>query len=415
MNTYSPQRGQHMLTVRRTLWTRLISAGFHKLLDRLDGLVTGTIEAMLPDGSFRILGGRGAGPVAHLNVNRWRALARLTRGGSVGGYKGWEKGEWDSPDLVPLFDLLMRNRETLGGAASASGLVRLRTRLLHRLRRNDRKGAAKNIMAHYDLGNDFYRAWLDRTMSYSSAMFAEPINGEERLEAAQKRKLSVLGKRLALAPQSSVLEIGFGWGTFSKLCAEKGHLVTAITLSPSQKLWAENHVAAARHQPDYRLCDYRDVAGHYDAIASIEMVEAVGAEYWPDYLDAITRLLKPGGRAAIQFIMIADDAYEAYVAHPDFIQTYIFPGGMLISESRFRAAAAARGLTWEDPQHFGLHYAETLRRWRIRFDDAVEASRLPPGFDARFIRLWRFYLMYCEGGFRSGGINVAQVTLVKGQ
>jgi cyclopropane-fatty-acyl-phospholipid synthase len=332
----------------------------------------------------------------------------------VGGYKGWEKGEWDSPDPIPLFDILMRNRATLGGAASASGLARLRTRIYHRLRRNHRKGAAKNIVAHYDLGNDFYRAWLDRTMSYSSAMFAEPINGEERLEAAQKRKLSVLGKRLALAPQSSVLEIGCGWGTFAKLCAEKGHHVTAITLSPSQKLWAENHVFAHANPPQIRLCDYRDATGSFDAIASIEMVEAVGAEYWPDYLDAIARLLKPGGRAALQYILIADDAFEAYAAHPDFIQTYIFPGGMLISESRFRALAQARGLRWEDPQHFGLHYAETLRRWRIRFDDAVEAGKLPAGFDARFIRLWRFYLMYCEGGFRSGGINVAQVTLVKG-
>ncbi len=404
-----------MLTVRPTLWTRFKSAGFHKLLDRIDeGLVAGTIEAMLPDGSFRILGGRGAGPVAHLNINRWRALLRLTRGGSVGGYKGWTSGEWDSPDPVHLFDLLMRNRATLGGAASASGLVRLRTRMLHKLRRNDRKGASKNIMAHYDLGNDFYRAWLDRTMSYSSALFAEPINGEERLEAAQKRKLSMLGKRLALVPRSAVLEIGCGWGTFAKLCAEKGHLVTAITLSPSQKLWAESHVAAARQRPDYRLSDYRDVTGQFDAIASIEMVEAVGAEYWPDYLDMIMRLLKPGGRAAIQFITIAEDAFQAYATHPDFIQTYIFPGGMLISESRFRALAEARGLRWEDPHYFGLHYAETLRRWRIRFDDAVEAGKLPAGFDARFIGLWRFYLMYCEGGFRSGGINVVQVTLVKG-
>jgi cyclopropane-fatty-acyl-phospholipid synthase len=403
-----------MLTVRPSLWTRVKSAGFHWLLDRLDtGLASGTIEAMLPDGSFRILGGRGSGPVALLNIRRWRALLRLARGGSVGGYKGWELDEWSSPDPVPLFDLLMRNRATLGRSASAAGVARMWNRLRHFFRRNSRSGAAKNIIAHYDLGNDFYRAWLDRTMSYSSALFAEPLNGEERLEAAQKRKISAIGKRLKLKPGSHVLEIGCGWGHFAKICADKGHHVTAITLSPSQKFWAKNHVAAHARPPVYQLCDYRDAEGVYDAIASIEMVEAVGHRYWPDFLDATARLLKPGGRAAIQYILIADDAFDRYAADADFIQTYIFPGGMLISESRFRVLAAQRGLTWEEPVHFGLHYAETLRRWRVRFDDAVEAGALPDGFDARFIKLWRFYLMYCEGGFRSGGINVAQVTLVK--
>ena len=164
---------------------------------------------------------------------------------------------------------------------------------------------------------------------------------------------------------------------------------------------------------DYQLRDYRDVEGSFDAIASIEMVEAVGQHYWPDYLDCIARNLKPGGRAAIQYIAIAEDIFEAYASGVDFIQAYVFPGGMLLSESRFRALAAARGLRWEDPQHFPLHYAETLRRWRVRFDDAVEAGKLPGGFDQRFIDLWRYYLMYCEGGFRGGTIDVAQVTLVK--
>ncbi len=263
------------------------------------------------------------------------------------------------------------------------------------------------------MGNDFYRLGLDKTMSYSSALFAEPMNGEETLEAAQKRKMSALGKRLDLSPQSDILEIGCGWGYFSRICADKGHNVTAITLSPAQKLFAENAASKRANRPTYSLCDYRDVTGSYDAIVSIEMVEAVGQAYWPAYLDVIAQRLKPGGCAALQYIIIADDIFEGYAKNVDFIQKYIFPGGMLLSESRFRALAEARGFVWENPIYFGAHYAETLRRWRVRFDDAVDAGKLPSGFDARFVKLWRYYLMYCEGGFRGGGINVGQVTLVK--
>jgi cyclopropane-fatty-acyl-phospholipid synthase len=212
---------------------------------------------------------------------------------------------------------------------------------------------------------------------------------------------------------SAILEIGCGWGHVARTCAEQGHEVTAITLSPSQKLWAERHVRTMATKPAFQLCDYRDVAGTYDAVISVEMVEAVGEAYWPAYLDTIARVLKPGGRAAIQYIAIAEDGFAAYSKGVDFIQTYIFPGGMLLSEARFRALAEARGLRWEAPHHFAAHYAETLRRWLVRFDDAVENGLLPGGFDARFVNLWRFYLQYCEGGFRSGGITVAQVTLVK--
>jgi cyclopropane-fatty-acyl-phospholipid synthase len=414
MNVQTPHRGRHFVTRRPGLWARLVANVFHRLLDRIDlGLEAGAIEVVLPDGTHRVLGGRAAGPIAQVNVNRWNALLRLVRSGSIGCYEGWEAGDWDSTDPVPLFDLFVRNRTALGDIGRASGVSRAAKRVAHWLRRNSRKGASRNIHAHYDLGNDFYKVWLDRTMSYSSALFAEPLNGEETLEAAQKRKCSAMGKRLKLKPNSDILEIGCGWGFFSKLCGEKGHNVTAITLSPSQKLWAENKVAASARRPDYRICDYRDVTGQYDAIASIEMVEAVGQRYWPDYVDVIARSLRPGGRAAMQYIAIADDIFEGYAAGVDFIQHYIFPGGMLLSESRFRALAEARGLSWEDAHHFPLHYAETLRRWRVRLDDAVEAGKLPEGFDEKFVRLWRFYLQYCEGGFRGGGITVAQVTMVK--
>ena len=406
MNSHSPKRGRHLLTVKLRPWSRLVAFLFHKILDRIDvGLESGAIEAMLPDGSFRILGGRANGPLVHVNLNSWRALIRLTQSGSVGWYQSWEAGEWDSPDPVPLFDLFMRNRVSLGGNARASGLSRLLKRARHALRRNHPKGAKRNILAHYDLGNDFYACWLDATMNYSSAMFADG----DTLEAGQARKMAALRERMALKPGSDILEIGCGWGGFASDCAKDGHAVTAITLSPSQKLYAEQSGSGV----DYQLCDYRNVTGTYDAIVSVEMVEAVGQAYWPTYLDVIARSLRPGGRAAIQFIMIADDVFERYAGSADFIQTYVFPGGMLLSESRFRALAEARGLRWENPHHFGLDYAQTLKLWRERFDASVEAGRLPSGFDERFVKLWRYYLMYCEGGFRGGGIDVAQVTLVK--
>ena len=410
MNSPSPKRGYHMLSARRGVVARAVSRIFHRILDRLDaGIEAGALEAVLPDGTFRVLGGRAPGPLVHVNLNSWRALIRLGQSGSVGWYQAWEAGEWDSPDPVPLFDLFMRNRVSLGSSARASGLSRVTKRIAHALRRNDSKGAKRNIMAHYDLGNDFYECWLDRTMSYSSARFEDG----DTLEMAQHRKMVALMARLDVKPGSDILEIGCGWGHFAKRCAEGGHDVTAITLSPSQKLYAEAAATGMAQAPQYQLLDYRDVRGAYDAIASIEMVEAVGQAYWPAYLDVIARSLKPGGRAAIQFIMIADDIFERYAESADFIQTYVFPGGMLLSQSRFRALAEARGLRWDAPQHFGIDYAETLKCWRERFDAAVEAGKLPSGFDARFIKLWRYYLMYCEGGFRGGGIDVAQVTLIK--
>jgi len=411
MNSHSPPRGRHLLTRRPGRLSRLLATPFHRILDRIDaGIEYGALEAMLPDGSFRILGGRGAGPHVAVTLGSWRALIRLGRSGSVGWYEAWAAGEWDSPDPVPLFDMFMRNRLTLGNTARASGLSRLIKRAAHALRHNDAHGARRNIMAHYDLGNDFYACWLDTTMTYSSAMFA---SDGEPLEAAQARKMAALNARLALAPAANILEIGCGWGALARDLASKGHDVTAITLSPSQRLHAETAARGMANPPRFALCDYRDIQGCYDAIVSVEMVEAVGQAYWPTYLDVIARSLKPGGRAAIQFITIADDIFERYADSADFIQTYIFPGGMLISQSRLCALAQARGLRWEAPQRFGLDYAATLTIWRERFDAAVEAGKLPSGFDARFVRLWRYYLMYCEGGFRGGGIDVVQVTLVK--
>lgn len=425
MNAQPPLRGQHLLLADRRFATgaswlaRLLSPGFQRLLDTIDrGLEEGAIEATLPDGSFRVLGGRKPGPVAVVELKNWRPLVRLVTTGSVGWYRSWAEGEWTSPDPVPIFDLFMRNRHPLGELGRAQGPLRLFNLVLHAFRRNSRANARKNIAFHYDLGNDFYEQWLDRTMSYSSALFAEPISETESLEAAQHRKVSALLDRLDLRPGSRLLEIGCGWGGLAEIAAAGyGADVTGITLSVEQKAFADARIEAAglSDRARFEICDYRDVPGQFDAVASVEMVEAVGEEYWPAYMEAIARALKPGGRAAIQYIDIDDAIFESYRTDADFIQTYIFPGGMLISESRFRAAAEKAGLRWEQESlhRFGLHYSETLRRWRESFDRAVAADTLPKGFDEAFVKLWRFYLMYCEGGFAGGGIDVVQVTLVK--
>ena len=390
---------------------RAVAPVFHRLLDRIDaGLAEGGIDAFLPDGTRRLIGGRAAGPVPIVHLHRWRALARLATGGSVGWYEAWAAGDWSSPDPVPLFDLFMRNRVSLGSAARAGRFVRGAMLVGHWLRRNHRAGSRRNIAAHYDLGNDFYETWLDPSLTYSSAIFAPG----DTLAAAQHRKLAAVLDRTATRPGDAILEIGCGWGSFAQVAAEGGRSVHALTLSTEQKAHVEARMAAAGLAGvTVGLTDYRDATGTYDAVASIEMVEAVGQRYWPTYLDTIARVLKPGGRAAIQYIVIDDAIFPAYAASVDFIQRYVFPGGMLLSESAFRTLAADRGLDWRDRHGFGHDYAETLRLWRVAFDAAVAEGRLPARFDARFVALWRYYLMYCEGGFRGGGIDVAQVTLVK--
>jgi len=416
MNAQAAGRGTELVAGGRGIgigpqWlARIWSGGINRILDRIAaGLARGSIEAVLPDGSTRLLGGNAPGFECKVILNDWRALLRLASCGSVGWYQAWEAGEWESPDPVPLFALFMDNSETLGGAGRAHGPWRLAARLLHWVHRNTRAGSLRNIHAHYDLGNDFYAVWLDPTMSYSSARFGD---GDD-LEAAQHRKLATIAARVEGA--GSLLEIGCGWGALARHLAGRGTAVTAISLSDEQLAWARQRNGTAKESGgvDFRKQDYRDVTGHYDAVASVEMVEAVGRQYWPDFFDCIARCLKPGGRAAIQYIAIRDDLFDAYSRSADFIQTYIFPGGMLVRESAFQQLAAERGLSWEDREGFALDYAETLRLWRETFDRAVEQGRLPPGFDQRFVQLWRYYLMYCEGGFRGGGIDVAQVTLVK--
>lgn len=403
-------RGQRLLSHGRrigtgpTLLARAFAGGFHGMLGRFDrGIEKGAIRLSLPDGSRRVLGGRMAGFDAVLEIRDWRALIRIAIGGSVGFYQAWEMEELASPDLVPLFANIMHNGEALGDTGRAKGPWRWAARRLHGLNSNTRDRAERNIHAHYDLGNDFYGAWLDPTMSYSSAYRVD----DDSLEAAQTRKWERLAQRLG--NPETLLEIGCGWGALSNYFASRGSEVTAISLSDEQLEWARLHHPGI----DFRKQDYRDVSGQFDGIVSVEMVEAVGREYWPDFFACISRNLKPGGRAAIQFIAMKDGLFDGYAHNADFIQAYIFPGGLLIRTSEFQRLARENGLSWQDQEDFGLDYAETLKLWRDRFDEAVTGGRLPAGFDERFCRLWRFYLMYCEGGFRSGGITVSQVTLVK--
>jgi cyclopropane-fatty-acyl-phospholipid synthase len=418
MNAQAPTRGAELVVGGRRIgvgpqWlARLWSGGINTILDRIDaGLGRGRIQVTLPDGTTRRLGGRQDGFACEVRINHPRALLRLATAGSVGWYQAWEAGEWDSPDPVPLFALFMDNGRSLGDAGRARGPWRLAARFIHWLKRNTRGGALRNIHAHYDIGNDFYATWLDPTLSYSSAIFA---NGQDSLEQAQIRKVEAIASRLSLSPGDSVLEIGCGWGSLAEHLAA-GHRahVRAISLSDEQLAYARDSRNGAPGAISFDKCDYRDVTGQFDAVASVEMVEAVGRAYWPDFLDSIARCLKPGGRAAIQYISIDDAMFDAYARSADFIQAYIFPGGMLLRESEFRRLAEDRGLSWEDRRGFGQDYAETLRIWRENFDRAVEEGRLPSGFDEHFVGLWRYYLMYCEGGFRGGGIDVAQVTLVR--
>ncbi|MBW8785485.1 MAG: class I SAM-dependent methyltransferase [Novosphingobium sp.] len=409
MNAQMPARGAELIAGGRAIaagpqWlARLFAGGAHRILDRIDaGLERGSVETRLPDGSTRLLGGREPGFAAAVELRSYRPLLRLATAGSVGWYQGWDAGEWTSPDPVALFALFMDNSASLGDAARARGPWRLVMRAVHRLRRNSKAGAARNIHAHYDLGNDFYGAWLGDKMIYSSGVFADAETAPgffeghyfERLDRAQAAKVERIAERLALKGGDEVLEIGCGWGTVAAFLAERfASRVTAISLSREQLDFARRNFAGLeRGRAEFRYQDYRDVAGAYDAIVSIEMVEALGREYWPEFMDCIARNLR---------------------ANADFIQAYVFPGGMLIRTSEFRRLAEQRGLAWQDESWFGLDYAETLRLWRQAFEDAVEAGRLPAGFDERFVRLWRYYLMYCEGGFRGGGIDVAQVTLVK--
>ncbi|HEY8591620.1 MAG TPA: cyclopropane-fatty-acyl-phospholipid synthase family protein [Sphingomicrobium sp.] len=411
-------RGEHLVRADRGFATgggllaRLTAPTIRRVVGEIDKrLQCGGIDVTLPDGTERRLGFRGQGATAVVKLSSWMALVRLATSGSVGWYKAWALGEWSSPNPVAIFEIFSANAASLGDVGRAKGPFRWLNALAHRLRDNAPGKARQNIAAHYDLGNDFYSAWLDPTMTYSAARFR---SAAESLEQAQLQKVHDLLDRLDLKAGDRLLEIGCGWGTLAMEAAKRGASAVGLTLSTEQKAWAERKIAEASLSDavEIRLQDYRATHEQFDAIASVEMVEAVGQRWWPAYLDCIARNLKPGGRAGLQFISIRHELFERYARSADFIQTYIFPGGCLLDEVHFQALAAERGLSWEEREGFRFDYAETLRQWRDSYNQAVASGALV-GFTDAFHNLWRYYLMYCEGGFRGGAIDVAQVTLRK--
>jgi cyclopropane-fatty-acyl-phospholipid synthase len=377
----------------------------------IERIHTGTLSLTTPEG-LTLQFGNGGEPRANLQLRQWSALRRIFRGGDLGLAECYRDGALATDDLSALLRLALRNLQPLQKAAQRSHMLNIFYRLRHRLRANTRRGSARNIEAHYDLGNDFYRLWLDSSMTYSSACFEEGLDGD--LERAQEHKYARMLGLSGAQPGGRVLEIGCGWGGFGEHAAERGVDVTGITLSPSQLDYARRRIdtAGLASRARFALQDYRDLEGSYDHIVSIEMLEAVGEAYWDSYFETLHRLLTPGGRAAIQTIVMADQHFERYRSRSDFIQQYIFPGGMLPSPGVLLKLAQRHGFRIEGLASFAPHYAETLRRWRHRFD-AEWADIGAQSFDERFRRIWRFYLSYCEVGFDEGRIDLLQLALVK--
>jgi cyclopropane-fatty-acyl-phospholipid synthase len=394
------------------------------VLALLDRIGHGTLDLHTARGSHHFgsradAAGRDAGPALRtsMHVHDEAVFARVLRSGDIGLAESYLDGEWTTPDLRDLLELFMRNRDRLEQAIYGNRLGTLVHRVVHWMRRNTRRGSRRNIEAHYDLGNDFYRAWLDPTMNYSSAWFGD--DPSLSLAEAQQRKVERALDEAGIGAGRRLLEIGCGWGAVAEAAAARGAEVVGVTLSHEQLAWAKRrlHAAGAGERADLRLQDYRDLAAEcertgrrYDGIVSIEMFEAVGRAWWPTYFDTIARCLQPGGSACVQVIVIRDDLFERYVRSTDFIQQYVFPGGLLPSASVFRAEAAKAGLAVSNELAFGADYARTLAEWRRAFH-AHRGFVESLGHDERFCRLWDFYLAYCEAAFATGQTDVYQFTL----
>ncbi|MEO6745007.1 MAG: cyclopropane-fatty-acyl-phospholipid synthase family protein [Caldimonas sp.] len=398
--------------VERTPWAPTnVPAAARAVLRLLERLRHGSLELRLPDGTSARFGSRAAGePHAAMRLANWNVFGAALKAGDIGVAESYIAGDWTSPDLPALLGLFIANRDAIESVVYGSWWGSLLHRLRHFTHRNSRRGSRRNIQAHYDLGNAFYRLWLDPTMSYSSAWFEGDRSAD--LVEAQWAKTRRALTECRVKPGDRVLEIGCGWGALAECAARDfGATVHGVTLSAEQLAWGRERLAAAQLPSQLELRDYRDLdSGRYDAIASIEMFEAVGREYWPGFFAVVRDRLKPGGRACIQSITIRDDLFERYVGSTDFIQQYIFPGGLLPSVPTFKAAAAAAGLAVVEELDFGLDYAETLRRWREAFFSAEDPVR-QLGFDTRFVRIWDFYLAYCEAAFETGNTSVVQFTL----
>jgi cyclopropane-fatty-acyl-phospholipid synthase len=364
----------------------------------------GTLTVITPEQERMVYRASVSGPEAVLVLHRWRTLRRLLLRGDVSFAEAFMDGDWSSPDPTALLELAARNAAPLSPAIDGAPTARLINRILHRLHGNTLSGSRRNIRHHYDLGNAFYAQWLDAGMSYSSAIYRTPdLSLEEAQEAKHARVMALLESE----PHHDVLEIGCGWGALATRLGEMGCTVTGLTLSPAQLAHAREMVAARGlvGQVDLRLQDYRLSSGSFDRVVSIEMLEAVGEAFWPRYFEILRERLKPGGIAVLQVITIDDARFETYRRAPDFIQRYIFPGGMLPPPAALRHHIAAAGLVLRHVETFGDSYARTLVAWRDRFSDSWPRIA-EMGFSARFRRMWDYYLCYCEAGFRAGAVDV---------
>ncbi|WP_127091435.1 SAM-dependent methyltransferase [Aquabacter cavernae] len=390
--------------LHRTGLPRIAATALRRLLSPLP---CGQVQVIFPDGTRLDHKGPLPGPTAHVQVHRWRAVRRLVTGGDIGFAEAFAAGDWSTPDLPAVLEFGAVNALHLERLVAGSAPARLWNRLRHGLRMNSKAGSRRNITFHYDLGNAFYRLWLDASMSYSSALYARP---DMSLEEAQQAKITRVGELLNLRGGESVLEIGAGWGALATHLAGRGAHVTGLTLSHEQLAHAAALPAPQRGSMAFRLEDYRDTGGSFDRIVSIEMLEAVGERYWPRYFQALRERLNPGGLAVLQVITIAEERFESYRRSADFIQRYIFPGGMLLTPTIIAREAEKAGLVPAASETFGQSYARTLADWRRRFLDQTEALE-QMGFDRTFRRIWDYYLAYCEAGFRCGAINVGLYTL----
>ncbi len=377
------------------------------------GWTEGSLTIVGPDGAPHRIEGVERGLDVRFDIHDSRFVRRVLAGGDVGFADSYIAGEWDSPDLAKLLNAFSANFDRITRLLAGNPLIRAVNAVSHALNRNSKSGSKRNIHAHYDLGDDFYRLWLDPGMNYSSALFE---GGEGDLVAGQRAKHAALAKTMDLQSDQSLVEIGCGWGDFARFAAiEHQARVTAVTVSQAQHDYAARMVQkeGLGERVSIKLCDYRDLEGRFDRVASIEMFEAVGEAYWPTYFRKLASLMTPGGRAGLQVITIREDLFEGYRRRPDFIQLNIFPGGMLPSDRRLRQETDRAGLAWTGVRRFGQDYADTLAEWARRYGERIGAVHAQ-GFDVRFDRLWRYYLGYCEAGFRTGRTDVVQLGLTAG-
>lgn len=385
---------------------------FAQVFEKLKSMPRGRLDIKLPDGRVFRVEGAEPGYVAALDIHDKDVFARLIREGDLGFCDAYLDGDWSTPDLMTFMDLVHDDAEEVYDGFPGQTLLRAYEKLRFWLQSNSKRQARKNISYHYDLGNDFYGLWLDDTMTYSSAKFE---TGQESLEKAQIQKYASMVDQMGAKPGDHVLEIGCGWGGFAEYAAkERGLRVTGLTISLEQLKYAQDRMARAglSDQVTLKLQDYRDETGQYDGIASIEMFEAVGEKYWPVYFDTLRNCLKPGKNATLQIITVQDKRWEVYRSGVDFIQKYIFPGGMLPAPKVLRAEVERAGLSVARSIEFGQSYSDTLRRWYDTFNDRW-ADVADLGFDDRFRRMWNFYLTSCAGTFRSGNCDVTQITVTR--